>query len=245
MTFYTSRQRKFKLTENDVFIGTVYPDKEKTVIGITAIKTLLGFKRNINIYAKEHKPAYGVFYDCYDAENNLCGYVETSYIVLPLLITPVATAATTTVLVIALATNNIVPATNTPQGTGIVVPDIQVGELENLTFEQKKEVLQKLVDDSAFELRMQTEPIYKDGKLRICVENRDWNKVSLKFEIIYKDTVVYKSDILNPGTFVEWATVSHPLTAGPAKVKVDVLNGETVTQTTFVDIKIQTEDKSK
>lgn len=119
--------------------------------------------------------------------------------------------------------------------------DIQTGELSFMTLEEKKALAQQLIDNSRYEIRAQTKPVFRDGKLNICVENNELNTISVKIAVLNKDDKeVYYSQKLEPGQYIEWATLTESIDAGEASLRFDFLDdNDEVYQSSFVKLDVQ------
>lgn len=245
---YTFKEKKTKLEDDELLIG-ISKGKKELQTGIIEIRkrknkeskkkkkifkiktkddevveTLLGNE----IDKLKNKPDY--YYRAYD-ETGFIGYygVYKNYLIPILLFFGV-------LLLIAIIFLNM----PTPKDNN----DIQPGELTHLTLEEKQELAQKMIDDSMYEIRAQTLPMYKDGKLNICVENKDINKISVRIAVLNRDgKQIYYSNKLEPGNYIEWATLDEPLEAGEAQLRFDYLdNNDDVYHYSYVKIKVHTEN---
>lgn len=93
-----------------------------------------------------------------------------------------------------------------------------LGILPGMNDDEVQERINTIVSESMLNISMNTEPTFEDGSAqgKLNIENIPGNRYAVTVEIVRDDNgeVVYKSGLIDPGYYVQYAKLDKDLSAG-------------------------------
>lgn len=194
---YKARLSKEKVSDVTHIIGTFNQTLSKNY---NTLITDSNYFYKANFKEKKVKYQKGTLYEIYNSEDVKIGYavnyMRNILIVLFIIVLSLA------ILVPYTISNLIVTPTASE-----VVDDIVPGELSTMTYDEKKQALQDIVDNSSVNISLNVTPSYEVNKLNIRYINRDINKYNAKLNVIIDNNTIYTSPLIEPGNSIENCTI--------------------------------------